>query len=169
MIFGISTAAYTAVHVVLSLAGIGSGFVVLFGLLTGKRLGGWTALFLITTAATSLTGFGFPFRKLAPAHIIGVISLVVLIMAMLARYSLHLAGAWRPAYVIAVLVALYLNVLVAIVQAFEKIPALKALAPTRFNPAFLVVQLLVLAVFIVVGVLATKRFREAAHATAKTA
>ena len=167
MIFGIPTGMYTMVHVVLSLVGIGSGFVVLCGLLAGKRLGGWTALFLITTAATSLTGFGFPFHKLAPAHVIGVISLAVLMAAILARYSFNLAGAWRPTYVIAVSVALYLNVFVAIVQAFEKIPALKALAPTRSDPPFLVAQLLALAVFIVVGVFATKRFRE--PATAKTA
>jgi len=159
MIFGISTATYTFVHVVLSLVGIGSGFAVLFGLLVGKRLEGWTALFFTTTAATSLSGFGFPFQKLTPGQIIGVISLAVLMVAILARYSLHLTGAWRRTYVIAVLVALYLNVFVAIVQAFEKIPALKALAPTQSEPPFLVAQLLVLAAFIAVGVLATKRFQ----------
>jgi len=169
MILGIPTALYTMVHIVLSLMGIGSGFVVLSGLLAGKRLEGWTAVFLITTAATSLTGFGFPFQTLMPAQIIGFISLAVLMVAILARYSLRLAGAWRPTFVIAVLIALYLNVFVAIVQAFEKIPALKALAPTQSEPPFLVAQLLVLAVFIVVGVLTTKRFREPAQAAAKTA
>ncbi len=113
MILGMTTSTFTFVHVLLSLVGIGSGFVVVFGLLTGKRLDGWTALFLATTVATSVTGFLFPFDHLLPSHKVGIISLVVLAVAILARYAFHLTGAWRRVYVISALVALYLNVFVA--------------------------------------------------------
>src|SRR5439155_8179662 len=96
----------------ISLVGIGSGFVVIFGLLAGKRLDGWTALFLVTTVATSVTGFGFPFDHLLPSHKVGIISLAVLAVAILARYAFHLAGGWRRIYVISAVTALYLNVFV---------------------------------------------------------
>src|SRR6266550_3854360 len=131
MVFGMSLGTYTLVHVVISLVGIGSGFVVLYGLLTGKRLDRWTAVFLATTVATSVTGFGFPVHKLLPSHVVGTISLVVLAIAIPARYSFHLAGPWRRVYVIGAVTALYLNVFVLIVQSFLKVPALKALAPTQ--------------------------------------
>src|SRR5438132_14171576 len=100
MIFGMTTSTYTLVHVLLSLVGIASGLVVVFGLLAGKRLDGWTALFLVTTVATSVTGFGFPFDHLLPSHKVGIISLAVLAVAILARYAFHLAGGWRRIYVI---------------------------------------------------------------------
>jgi uncharacterized membrane protein SirB2 len=153
-------ATFTFVHVVLSPLGIGSGLVVLFGLINGRRLDGWTAVFLITTAATSLTGFGFPFDHVLPSHVVGVISLIVLAMAGLARYPRHLAGAWRRVYVIGAVVALYLNVFVLIVQAFLRVPALKSLAPTQAEPPFLIAQLVVLALFIVLGVVAVRGFRD---------
>src|SRR5271169_2429379 len=121
MILGMSTATYTFLHVLISLVGIGSGLVVMLGFLTGKRLGGWTALFLATTVATSVTGFGFPFDHLLPSHKIGILSLVVLAVAILARYVFHLTGSWRRIYVISAAVALYLNVFVAVVQAFLKV------------------------------------------------
>jgi hypothetical protein len=146
------------VHVVLSLVGIFSGFVVMAGLLTSKRLDGWTALFLASTVATSVTGFGFPFNHLLPSHVVGVISLVVLAVVILARYARHLTGAWRAIYVVGAMVALYLNVFVLIVQAFLKVPALKAMAPTQSEPPFLVTQLVVLALFFVVGTVAVNRF-----------
>jgi hypothetical protein len=158
MILGMTTSTYTIVHVVLSLIGIVSGFVVLFGLLTGKRMNGWTALFLITTVATSVTGFGFPFHRLSPPHIVGIISLVVLAIAIVARYALHLAGAWRWIYVIACVIALYLNVFVGIVQAFQRVPALNAIAPHQSEPPFAVTQLVVLALFVVLAIMATRRF-----------
>jgi len=139
--------------------GIGSGFVVILGLLTGKRLNGWTALFLATTVATSVTGFLFPFDHLLPSHEVGLISLVVLGLAILARYGFHLAGAWRRIYVVGAVVALYLNVFVAVVQAFEKVPALKALAPNQKEAPFLIAQLVVLALFLGLGIAAVKRFR----------
>jgi len=158
--------AFTIVHVIISLVGIGSGFVVVFGLLTAKRLDGWTAVFLTSTLLTSLTGFGFPFAHLLPSHVVGVISLVVLTVAIVARYSLHLAGAWRWIYVVCAVLALYLNSFVGVVQSFLKVPALKALAPTQKEPPFLIAQLAVMAIFIVLGILAVKKFRIGRVATA---
>ena len=146
---------YTIIHVVLSLAGIGSGFAVFYGLLTDKRLEAWTRFFLVTTAATSVTGFLFPVDRFLPSHALGITSLLVLALATAALYRHGLAGAWRWLYVVGSVAALYLNVLVLIVQSFEKVPALKALPPS--SPAF--VQLTVLAFFIVGGVLAVRRFR----------
>jgi hypothetical protein len=136
MILGMSLSTFTLVHVLLSLAGIGTGFIVLFGLLNGKRLDGWTAIFLTTTALTSLTGFLFPFEHLLPSHIVGILSLLVLAVAILARYVFHMAGAWRGTYVITAAIALYLNVFVAVVQSFLKIPALHALAPAGKEPSW---------------------------------
>ena len=159
MIFGMSTSTFTLVHVLLSLVGIGSGVVVMYGLVTGKRLDSWTLLFLATTVATSATGFGFPFEHLLPSHKVGIISLLILGIAIPARYVFHLAGAWRWIYVVGATIALYLNVFVLVVQAFLKVPALKPLAPTQTEPPFLVAQVIVLAFFIVLGIFAVKRFR----------
>jgi hypothetical protein len=158
MIFGMSTATFTLVHVLISLVGIGSGLIVLFGLLNAKRMDGWTGLFLAATAATSVTGFGFPFEQLLPSHKVGIISLVALAIAILARYAFHLAGGWRWIYVVSALIALYLNVFVAIVQAFRKVSTLKELAPTQSEPPFLVTHVVVLALFIVLAVMAVKKF-----------
>src|SRR5438445_8064629 len=121
LIFGMTTSTFTLVHVVISLVGIGSGFVVVCGLLTGKRLDGWTALFLATTVATSMTGFFFPFDHLLPSHKVGIISLVLLAFAILARYAFHLRGVWRRIYVTTAVAALYLNVFVGVLQAFLKV------------------------------------------------
>src|SRR5258706_1967926 len=132
MIFGMTT--FTFVHVVISLVGIASGLVVLFGLLTGKWLDGWTALFLLTTAATSLTGFGFPFDHLLPSHVVGIISLVVLAAAAAARYGFQLAGTWRSVYVAGAVVRLYLHVFVLIVELFLKVAGIHALGPTHAQP-----------------------------------
>ena len=158
MILGMTTSTFTLIHVLLSLAGIGTGFIVAYGLLTGKRLDGWTAIFLATTVLTSLTGFLFPVEHILPSHIVGIISLVVLAIAIVARYALHLSNAWRWIYVVCAVLALYLNSFVAVVQSFLKVPALKALAPTQKEPPFLVAQLAVMAVFIVLGILSVKRF-----------
>jgi hypothetical protein len=159
MIWGLTESTFTTVHVVLSLVGIGSGLLVMLGLLTGNDRPGWTLLFLATTVATSVTGFGFPFDHLLPSHKVGIISLVVLAVAIVARYALHLAGPWRPVYVICAAVALYLNVFVGVVQAFQKVPALTALAPKQTEPPFVVAQLVVLVLFIVLTIAAAKRFR----------
>ena len=166
MILGMTTSTFTLVHVLLSLAGIGSGVIVVYGFLAGKRLDGWTAIFLATTVLTSLTGFLFPVEHLLPSHVVGVISLVVLAVAILARYVLHLAGAWRWMYVVCAVLALYLNSFVAVVQSFLKVPALKALAPTQKEPPFLVAQLAVMALFIVLGTFAVKKFHVERAATA---
>ena len=150
---------YTLVHVLISLVGIFSGFVVLFGLFAGKRLDGWTALFLATTVATSLTGFGFPVHHFMPSHGVGILSLIILAVAIYARYSRRLAGGWRKTYVITAVTALYLNVFVGVVQSFEKVPVLKAAAPTQTEPPFKITMLVVLALFVAFGIAAAIRFR----------
>jgi len=162
MIFGMTTATYTLIHVIISLIGIASGFVVIFGLISNKRLDGMTALFLITTIATSVTGFGFPIHKFGPPHILGILSLIVLAIAVVARYTFKLSGSWRWLYVAGAIAAQYFNCFVGVVQAFEKIDALHALAPTQKEPPFAIAQGAVLLLFIVLGILATKRFRPAA-------
>ena len=158
MILGMSTSTFTLVHVALSLVGIFTGLVVLFAMLSSKTLGGWTALFLATTVLTSVTGFPFPRDHILPSHIVGVISLVVLAIAIFALYYRHLAGAWRGIYVISAVVALYLNVFVAVVQSFLKVPMLSALAPTQAEPPFIVAQTAVLLIFIALGILAFRSF-----------
>ena len=156
---------YTVIHVLISLAGIFTGLVVLFGMLAGKRLDGWTKWFLNTTVATSATGFFFPFHGFTPAIALGIMSLLVLAVAIFARYPRQLAGHWRWIYVVCAVIALYFNVFVGIVQSFEKIPALQALAPTQTEPPFKDTQLFVLGLFIVLGILAAIRFRPGpAHA-----
>lgn len=151
--------AYTVFHVILSLIGIGTGFVVLFGLLTAKRFDNWTGWFLATTLATSVTGFLFPFHGFLPSYVVGILSVIVLGVAILARYKYHLAGRSRPIYVVGAIIALYFNVFVLIVQLFKHVPVLEAAAPTQSEPPFLTAQLVVLAFFIVFGVLAVKKFR----------
>ena len=150
---------FTKLHVVISLIGIVSGLVVMFGLLVGRRLYGWTALFLISILLTSMTGFFFPFHGVTPAIVVGIISLVLLAVAIVARYARHLAGAWRWIHVVTAMISLYLNVFVLIVQLFQKVPILKALAPTQSEPPFAVVQLVVLALFVVLTITAAIRSR----------
>jgi hypothetical protein len=147
------------VHVVVSLIGIATGLVVVYGLISGKPHGGWTAAFLVTTILTSLTGFPLPATQLLPSHIFGIISMVLLAVAVAALYVYRLAGAWRWIYVVTAMSALYLNVFVGVVQSFQKLAFLKPLAPTQSEAPFLIVQALVLALFVVLGVLAAKRFR----------
>lgn len=151
--------AFTLVHVLLSILGIGSGLVVAFGLAASKRLDSWTLVFLVSTTATSLTGFFFPFHKLLPSHIIGILSLIALAIAILARYRYHLEGSWRRTYAISATLALYLNVFVLVAQLFQKVPALKAIAPTQSEPSFILAQVVAMALFIVLGILAVKGFR----------
>lgn len=158
MILGMSTSTFTLVHVALSLVAIAAGAVVVLGMLGAKRFEGWTALFLAATVLTSVTGFFFPSASFGPAHVVGILSLVVLAVAILALYVYHLSGAWRWIYVIGVVVALYLNVFVGVAQAFQKLPFLQPLAPTQSEPPFLVTQLVVMGIFIVLGILAVIRF-----------
>ncbi len=161
MMFGMSLSTFTLLHVIIGLAGIGSGFIVLFGLLNNKRLYGWTAIFLTTTVLTSVTGFMFPFEGFKPSYVLAALSLVVLAVAIWARYGARLAGAARWIYVVTAAIALYLNCFVAVVQAFMKIPALHALAPTQQEPPFAIAQLLVLVIFVWLTWRAAKRFHTA--------
>ena len=159
MILGMTTATFTFVHVLLSLVGIASGLLVVYGMLRAKRFDGATAIFLVTTALTSLTGFLFPVEHILPSHVLGVISLVALAIAIPARYALRLAGAWRAIYVVSAVLALYLNVFVLVAQIFMKVPAAHALAPTGKEPPFLIAQVVVMVIFVVLGIFAVKKFR----------
>lgn len=164
MIFGMT--AFTFFHVLLSLIGILTGFIAVFGMIAGRRLNGWTAIFLTTTALTSITGFLFPFHKVTPGIILGIISLVVLAVAIPARYVKHLEGAWRKTYAITATIALYLNVFVLIAQLFMKVPALHALAPNGNEPPFLISEVVVMVVFIILVIAAAIKFQpEAVHAS----
>jgi hypothetical protein len=136
MILGMSTAVFTTLHVVISLIGIASGFIVIFGLIVGKRTPMWTMLFLVTTVLTSVTGFLFDFKGVTPGIVIGVLSMIVLVLATYALYRAHLAGRWRGTYVISV-----------------------ALAPTQSELPFKMAQLGSLVLFAVLTALAYKRFR----------
>jgi len=151
MILGMSTATFTLLHVLISLVGIGSGLVVMYGFFNANRLERWTRLFLVTTALTSLTGFLFHNEHITPGIVIGILSMIILTLAVVARYALHLKGNWRRIYVGAVSLALYFNVFVLVVQSFEKVPALRALAPTQKEPPFAVVQLTVLVLFLILN------------------
>ena len=170
MVLGMSLATFTLLHVLISLVGIATGFVVLYGMLRSDRLPTWTAVFLVTTILTSVTGFFFPFERLLPSHVVGVISLVVLAFSLLGLYAFHLAGRWRAIYVVTAVIALYLNTFVLVTQMFLKIPPLTALAPTQSEPPFAIAQLVVLAAFIWLGYRAVRAFHPGtAPAAAPTA
>jgi hypothetical protein len=159
MVFGMSLATYTAVHVIISLIGIASGLIVLAGLLRGQLLTMWNGLFLITTVLTSVTGFGFPYTKPTPGIILGILSLIVLAIAIFALYGRRLNGSWRRTYVITAMIALYFNVFVLVAQIFEHVPAFHALAPTQTEGPFKIAQLLLLVVFAVLIGAATRKSR----------
>jgi hypothetical protein len=169
MVLGMPLSTFTFIHVLISLIGIGSGLMVVYGFLTRKMFGGANAIFLATTVLTSLTGFLFPFTHLLPSHILGVLSLIALAIAMVARYMRHMQGAWRSTYVVSAIVALYFNVFVLVVQMFEKVPAVHALAPTQTEPPFAIVQGLTLVLFVVLGIFAVKKFRAEAVGAAEPA
>jgi hypothetical protein len=157
VVLGLSIPTFTTVHVVISLIGIVSGVIVLFGMVTDRRFAGLTALFLATTVLTSATGFLFPSTGFDAADVVGTLSLLILAVAILALYAFRLAGAWRWIYIATAVAALYLNVFVGVVQAFQKLPFLKPLAPTQSEPPFLVAQVVVLVIFALLGILAVKR------------
>jgi hypothetical protein len=161
MILGMSLSTFTMLHVIISLIAIVSGIIVMFGLLGSKPKPGMTAIFLLFTILTSATGFLFPFEKLLPSHMIGILSLVLLAVACFALYVMKLAGPWRPIYVVTAMVSLYLNIFVLIIQAFLKVPALHALAPSvpPSEPPFAVIQGIVLVFFVLVIIGAIRRFR----------
>jgi hypothetical protein len=163
MVFGLSLATFTLIHVLISLVGIIAGLIAMVGLLTSNPLRGWTGLFLWTTILTSVTGFFFPVEKLLPSHVIGILSLVLLAIACFALYGRNLVGPWRWIYILTAMIALYLNVFVLVIQSFLKIAPLHALAPSvpPSEPPFAIVQGIVLVFFIVVIVAALKKFRPA--------
>jgi len=161
MILGMSLSTFTMVHVIISLIAIASGIIVMFGLLGSRRMPGLTAIFLLFTILTSATGFLFPFEKLLPSHMIGILSLVLLAIACFALYGTRLAGAWRWVYVVTAMISLYLNVFVLIIQAFLKVGPLHALAPSvpPSEPPFAILQGIVLVFFVIVIIGAVRRFR----------
>jgi hypothetical protein len=147
-----------AIHVILSLIGIVSGLIVLGGLFSGQALGGFTALFLATTILTSVTGFPLPPFGFDPPRAVGILSLILLAIAVGAYYLFHLAGFWRWVYVVTAVAALYLNCFVLVFQGFLKVQLLHDLAPTQSEPPFLIAQGAVLILFIVLGFLAVRKF-----------
>jgi hypothetical protein len=161
MILGMSLRLFTQIHVAISIIAIASGLLVAFSLLTGKSLPKITSLFLITTILTSVTGFFFPFHGVTPGIIVGIVSLIVLILPVIAYYGKHLTGGWRRTYIITAMFALYLNCFVLVAQSFQKIPSLHALAPTGTEPAFKIAQLCLLLIFIVLTFGVDRKYRPA--------
>jgi hypothetical protein len=161
---------FTAFHVLISLVGIATGFVALFGMVQSKPLDQWTNIFLVTTVATSVTGFLFPFRGFTPAIGTGILSMIVLGLAIVALQVKHLQGPWRRTFAMSAVVAQYFNFFVLIVQSFQRIPVLKALAPTQTEAPFAVAQLAALVGFVVLGYAAGRGFlRKPAPAPANSA
>jgi hypothetical protein len=160
MVFGfISLSLYTTIHVAISLIAIVTGLIAVFEMNGNKRLGLWNAIFIWTTVATSVTGFGFPITGMTPGIIVGIISLVLLAVALAALYGQHFAGPWRWIYVVTAIAALWFNVFVLIVQSFQKIEALKALAPTQSEPPFQIAQGVALVLLVVLAIMALRKFR----------
>lgn len=159
MILGLSIQTFTLIHTIIALIGIATGLVVFVQWLRGQGLDVWNTIFLVSTVLTSVTGFFFPFTQVLPSHVFGIMSLIVLAVAIAALYHYRLTGIWRRVYVGTALFALYLNCFVGVVQAFLKIPSVKALAPTQTEGPFLTAQFLLIVLFIVGGVLAGIRFR----------
>lgn len=163
MMLGLSLSAFTTLHVIISLIAIVAGLIVMFGMLGPNRPGALTAIFLLLTILTSVTGFMFPFNGVTPGILVGILSIILLAIACLALYGMKLAGAWRWIYVLTALISLYLNVFVLAIQSFLKIPPLHELAPGNppNGPAFAVVQGIVLIFFVIMIVRAWRRFKPA--------
>jgi hypothetical protein len=159
MVFGLSLSTFTIIHTVIALIGIATGLVVFVRWMLGHGLDVWNTIFLVSTLLTSVTGFMFPYAQWLPSHAFGVMSLIALAAALAALYHFHLTGVWRKVYVGTTLFALYLNCFVTIVQAFLKIPSMKALAPTQSEGPFLTAQFILLVLFIAGGTFAAIRFR----------
>jgi hypothetical protein len=158
MVFGMSLSTYTTVHVIISLIAIVTGFIAVFGMLQSRRMAGWTAIFLWMTVLTSVTGFLFPFAGVTPGIIVGIISMVLLAIAFFALYGKHLDVAWRWVYVWTAIAALWFNVFILIVQLFQKIAFLNALAPTGSEPPFQIAQGAALVLFVALAIMAVRNF-----------
>jgi hypothetical protein len=159
MILGMSIPAFTLLHVIITLIAIGSGLIAVGGMFASHKLPGTTALFLFTTILTSVTGFLFPIHGFTPALGVGIVSCVILAVALLAYYGKHLTGAWRWIYVVTAIASLYLNVFVLVAQSFVKVAVLNVLAPTQSEPPFVIAQVSVMLIFIVIGIFAAIKFR----------
>jgi hypothetical protein len=159
-------------HVAICFIALLAGALVLIALCSGRHQPTWAAVLLVGTALISLTGFALPSPPGTPmpdpARIVGVIELVVVVIAGFALYVYHLARAWRGTYVVAIVLTVYFNAFVAVTQAFLKIGFLHAFAPTGKEPPFVVVQGLTLALFVVIGVTALRRFRDGLSRIAAT-
>ncbi len=151
--------AFTLFHVAISLLAIASGLAVVCGLIKNRTYSGLTSFFLATTALTSITGFFFPFHGVTPGIVLGVLSIITLAIAYWARSRWLASQRLRRTYLSTMVIALYFNVFVLIVQSFQKVPALKALAPTQKEPPFQLTQGVVLLLFIVLGILSVRRFQ----------
>ena len=159
MILGMSIATFTLLHVELSLVGIAAGFVVMAGLIARSFFDRWNVLFLVSTSASVATGFAFPVSRITPAHIFGLLTTIALVLAVLARYRYRLGGKWLQTYIASTAIALYLNSFIAVVQAFQKLPALRSLAPTQSEAPFAAAQLFVLILCVGLAVAASKKLR----------
>ncbi len=169
MVLGMSLAGFTLLHVAISLVGIVTGFVAVYGMHSSKRMPGWTAIFLATTILTDVTGYFFPFEKVLPSHIVGAISLAILAVSLVALYGKRLAGPWRAIYAGTAVAALYLNAFVLVVQAFLKVAFLHDIAPTQQDPGFIIAQGVLFVAFIGIGWLVVKSFHPAAEGRAAAA
>lgn len=158
MVLGMSVANFTVLHVVISMIAIFAGFIVVGGMFSNNSLGGWTVLFLLATILTTVTGFLFPISTVTPAVATGIVSSLVLVVALVALYGYRLAGRWRTIYVASALLAFYLNFFVLVVQSFQKVAFLQPLAPTGSEPPFLIAQAVALAAFVVLGAIAVAKF-----------
>jgi hypothetical protein len=161
MILGMSLAAFTVLHLIISMIAIALGFVVAGGVLASNRMPGWTLWFLVLTILTSATGFLFPFTRILPSHVVAIISLVLLAVAVYALYGKGLSGIWRTVYVVTAMLALWFNVFVLIAQGFQKVALLNVYAPTGAEPPFAIAQGIVLVFFIGMIVVGIRRFKAA--------
>jgi hypothetical protein len=158
MTWGIPTHVFLQIHVAISLIALVSGLIALYGWLRGDASNGWTAFFLVMLILTSVTGFPLPPFGLDPPRMVGILSLILLAIAALAVYVLRVSGPWRWIFVIAAMAALYLDAFVGVIQAFAKLSFLHELAPNGNEPPFVIVQVIVLAAFVVLGFLAVRRY-----------
>jgi len=152
--------AFTWFHTILSLIAIVTGFVVVRDLFASRVSPVWTGIFIATAVLTSATGFGFA-APFGPSHVVGILSLVLLAGSMLALYAFRLAGPWRWMYALTQTLAQFFLLFVLVAQAFKKVPALAALAPTQSEPPFAAAEFVVLAIFLALAVGAAMRFRPA--------
>jgi hypothetical protein len=158
MTWGIPTHLFLQIHVAISLIALVTGLIALIGWLTGNFSRGWTALFLVTLILTSVTGFPLPPFGLDPPRMVGILSLILLAIAVLAIYVFNVRAAWRWIFLVTAIAALYLDAFVGVIQAFAKLSFLHELAPNGSEPPFVIAQVVVLAIFVVLGFLALRRF-----------